>query len=123
MIPDILLNNLLPWAVQVCVIGSVGATLPLVFRIRHPRSQLVYCHLLLVVCLVLPVIQPWQHPVIFSSNAQSNSAPVATTLNTATSFDEPIPWRQIVGWILLAGVLARLCGTGVGLWVIRRFAF
>jgi hypothetical protein len=57
MIPDILLNNLLPWAVQVCVIGSVGATLPLVFRIRHPRSQLVYCHLLLVVCLVLPVIQ------------------------------------------------------------------
>jgi hypothetical protein len=40
MIPDIILNNLQSWATQVFVIGSVGALLPLVFRIRHPRSQL-----------------------------------------------------------------------------------
>ena len=39
MIPDILLNNLVPWAVQVLVIGSIGALLPLVLRIRHPRPH------------------------------------------------------------------------------------
>src|SRR5262245_31036936 len=101
------------------VIGSVGALLPLVFRIRHPRSQLVYCHLLLIVCLVLPVIEPWQHPVIFNSSAQSNTAVVAA-MNTATPIDETIRWRQIIGWSLLAGFLARLCWTAVGLWIIHR---
>jgi TonB family protein len=119
MIPDILLNNLVPWAVQVLVIGSIGALLPLVLRIRHPRSQLVYCHVLLVVCVVLPVIQPWQHPVIFSSNAQGNTAVVAT-LSTTTSIDETIQWRQIIAWTLLAGFLSRLCWTAVGLWIIHR---
>src|SRR4030095_11223561 len=119
MIPDILLNNLVPWAVQVLVIGSIGALLPLVLRIRHPRSQLVYCHVLLVGCVVLPVIQPWQHPVIFSSNAQGNAAVVAT-LSTTTSIDDTIQWRQIIAWTLLAGFLSRLCWTAVGLWIIHR---
>src|SRR5215510_11783762 len=120
MIPDIILNNLQPWAAQVFVIGSVGALLPLVFRVRHPRSQLAYCHLLLAVCLVLPVIQRWQHPIVFGSNAESNTAAVVVTTVTATSIDEAIPWRQIIGWILLAGFLARLCWTAGGLWIIHR---
>jgi len=121
MIPDFLLNNLQSWLMQVFVIGTIGALLPPVFRLRHPQSQLAYCHLFLVVCLVLPVIQPWQHPVIFSGNAQSNTAAVvATTLNTPTSVDEAIPWRQVIGWTFLAGFLARLCWTAVGLWTISR---
>jgi TonB family protein len=121
MIPEIILNNLQSWATQVFVIGSIGALLPLVFRVCHPRSQLAYCHLLLAVCLVLPVIQPWQHPIVFGSSAESNTAAVVvTTVTTATSIDEAIPWRQIIGWILLAGFLARLCWTAVGLWIIHR---
>src|SRR4029450_9890734 len=97
MIPDILLNNLVPWAVQVLVIGSIGALLPLGLRIRHPRSQLVYCHVLLVGCVVLPVIQPWQHPVIFSSNAQGNAAVVAT-LSTTTSIYKTVKVGGGVAW-------------------------
>src|SRR5262249_17402179 len=57
---------------------------------------------------LLPVIQPRQHPVSFSSNAQSNTSPIATTVNSATSVDEQIPRREIVRLTLLAGVLARV---------------
>jgi hypothetical protein len=59
MISGLLLDNVLAWTIQVLVIGSIGALLPMLFRIRAPRSHLLYCHMLLVVCLVLPLIQPW----------------------------------------------------------------
>ena len=60
MIPEMLYSNLASWAAQVFVIASLGALLPQVFRIRHPRTQLAYGHLVLAVCLALPLIQPWQ---------------------------------------------------------------
>src|SRR5438105_10518834 len=63
MMTEMLLNNVLSWAAQAFVIVSLGALLPLIFRIRHPRSQLAYCHLLLAACVLLPFVQPWQHPV------------------------------------------------------------
>ena len=47
MIPVSVLENVLPWILQVLVIGFLGAALPLIFRIRHPQSQLVYYQLLL----------------------------------------------------------------------------
>ena len=56
MIPLSFLENLVPWILQVLVIGSVGAVLPMLFRIVHPRSQVIYCHVLLAACLVLPMI-------------------------------------------------------------------
>jgi len=62
-------DNLAAWAMQVLLMGSLGALLPLVFRLRHPRTQLAYNHLVLAACLVLPLIQPW-HPSIISENGR-----------------------------------------------------
>jgi hypothetical protein len=53
-------RNLPAWIAQVFIIAAVGAIIPALFRIRHPRTQLVYCHLLLAACLVLPFVQPWK---------------------------------------------------------------
>jgi hypothetical protein len=55
---DAVVDNLHSWAMQVSVIASIGAVLPLVLHMRHPQSQLAYCHPLLTACLVLPVVQP-----------------------------------------------------------------
>ena len=44
--------HLMAWALQVGVIATLGAVLPLLFRIRHPRSHLIYCHLILILALV-----------------------------------------------------------------------
>ena len=64
------LNNVVPWILQVLIVGSVGAALPMLFRIVHPRSQVIYFHLLVAACLVLPMIQPWHHPVIAAQSVQ-----------------------------------------------------
>ena len=47
------LHNLLAWMEQVIAIALAGALLPVVFQVRHPRTQLAYCHLILAVCLLL----------------------------------------------------------------------
>jgi hypothetical protein len=49
MIFQFLQSNLASWVVQVLVIASLGALLPVLFRIRHPRTQLAYTHFILAV--------------------------------------------------------------------------
>lgn len=117
-------ENLLAWAAQVFVIASLGALLPLLFRIRHPRSQLAYCHVVLIACLALPVIQPWQHPLAVvrreapqttSSAEPDPAAPAAPAPAGAT------PWNRVVVWILLAGMTARAGWLAAGFWRISRY--
>src|SRR5215471_13170334 len=121
MIPQVVLDNFRPWATQVLLIGSIGALLPGLFRIRHPRSQLIYCHLVLLVSLILPVIQPWRHPVIVidhqATQAVQTSAPAP---RAAVSAGVPYPWSQFLLWVVAAGVALRLCWTLIGLWRIHQ---
>jgi TonB family protein len=125
MIPASVLDNVVPWILQVLVIGSLGAVLPLMFRIRHPRSQLIYCHLLLAACFALPVIQPWRHPVITAEVGQNViDAPAIVLPKTMTGgavSTAPISWHQMAVLIFLAGVAIRLCSTLAGLWELRRY--
>src|SRR5215471_11363377 len=104
MIPASILENAVPWLLQVLVIGSLGAVLPLMFRIRHPRSQLIYSHLLLAACFVLPMTQPWRHPVITAEVGQSVvEAPAIALPKTMTGAavpTAPISWHQMAVLIL-----------------------
>src|SRR5687767_1133572 len=98
MIPDFLLVNLTSWLIQVLLIATAGALLPLLFRIRHPKSQLAYCHAVLILCLVLPFIQPWQESLaIMTEHALAAGTSGAT-----------ISWQTVVLWIMAAGVVAKL---------------
>jgi beta-lactamase regulating signal transducer with metallopeptidase domain len=58
MIPASLLDNLLPWVIQISLVSLLGTALPLVLGVRHPRTQLVYGYLVLALCLLLPFLQP-----------------------------------------------------------------
>src|SRR6185369_4355944 len=120
MMPQLLLDNLQSWALQVFAIASIGAVLPLVFRIRHPRSQLAYCHLLLAACLFLPLIQPWQHPTVLVTTTKPALTTASVPSQVAAPLDALFPWSQAAAWVLIAGFAGRLCWTGVGLWMIRR---
>jgi hypothetical protein len=51
-----LAHNLLAWIVQTALFASVAALLPILFRVRHPKTQLYYCHAALAFCLIPPAI-------------------------------------------------------------------
>ena len=103
-------SNLASWFAQVFVMGSFGALLPLLFRIRHPGTQLAYNHLVLAVCLVLPLIQPWR-PSTVSWNAGSADAAYGIVL----------PWERVGFGILAAGFFLRLAWLAAGMFQIRRY--
>jgi beta-lactamase regulating signal transducer with metallopeptidase domain len=97
-------SNLLAWMEQAFVLASLGSLLLLAFRIRHPWTKLAYCHGLLVVCLLLPWIQPWRHPQATPAEASWIASPQA----------------RLVLWVLIAGGAAKLGWLLAGLWRIRK---
>src|SRR5262249_27691408 len=136
------LQNLRPWAEQVIVIALVGAALPALIRLHHPRTKVAYCHLMLAACLLLPFLQPWHRDivVIAESSAVSIEPAVATAGPAAPGISAkpgvsagpravpaPLPfWRNIPAeniWlaILAAGTLARLLWLLAGLAKIRGY--
>jgi len=144
------LDNLLSWMEQALILASVGALLPTLFRARHSRTELVYCHLVLLACLVLPLVQPWRHPAIaggkagtdgsfaatarvyttapgsgFGAEAPAAQAPVGTGQGAApaawATFRTRALGSRLLLWILVAGVGGKLCWLFAGLWQIRRY--
>src|SRR5262245_23879304 len=108
MIPEIVLTNLQSWMAQVFVVAAIGVALPLLLRIRHPRSKLAYCHLLLLLCLVLPIMQPWTHEIVRISR---NEPVVAAVANAQPAMQKAVPatasWQQIVAWVIIGGFVVR----------------
>src|SRR5580693_2364453 len=98
------LTNLISWMWQVFVIATLGWLLPSLFRIRHPRTQLAYYHAVLALCLILPLAEPWRHPVIHSaeldaaegSTAMTSTGPVpsAAQREAAQHLKSPAPANQ-----------------------------
>jgi beta-lactamase regulating signal transducer with metallopeptidase domain len=111
MIPGISFHNFAAWALQAVLVASVGVLLPLLFRIRHPKSQLVYYHSILILCIVLPLIQPWQDSLLLLP-MQFTSIPAA--IPTVT-------WESVLMGGLVLGIAAKLCWLVVGLVHLRRY--
>jgi beta-lactamase regulating signal transducer with metallopeptidase domain len=143
MILDAILRNLRPWTEQVIMIAMAAALLPALVRLRHPRTQLAYCHLMLAACVLLPFLQPWRHAIVvimgsgagadeptisitaLSTSGERSVSPVQPSTLLADPALRPL-WRRIPTgpfWlgILAAGAFVRLCWLLVGLWKIRRY--
>jgi TonB family protein len=118
MMPQLVLDNLWPWVAQISILGLIAALLPAILRIRHPRSHLIYCHSVLVVCLALPMVQPWRHrtivvgPVVAPQAAPVPSVPMAPQGSV-------FPWGAALAWLIVSGAAVRLSWTALGLWRIR----
>ncbi len=133
-------ENLLAWMEQALILALVGSLSIRVLRVRHPRTQLAFCHALLTICLLLPFLQPWRHPIIEVSRAvEDDSIPATPSATPAVQTIQrpvggqlapksalapvktPIAWTRIVLWTLAAGIAAKLCWLLGGLWRIRRY--
>ena len=69
MSPPLWFADFVSYCLQVILLVVVGTALPALFRLRAPRVLLAYWQGLLVICLVLPVLQPWKPPAVASSMA------------------------------------------------------
>jgi hypothetical protein len=108
---SILSNNLISWSVQISLVAALGAALPLLFRIRHPKTQLAFLHFVLAICILLPFVEPWQHPLLVANG----------TAGHVPHSEYGTLWLQYLSWIIGAGILVKLCWLAGGLSQIRRY--
>ena len=119
-----LLGNLLAYGAQVALLVVLGAGLAALVRIDAPAVRYVYWRALLALCLVLPWLPARRSVVVTitettpigllppsSLPAGAHTVPVA-----AAAFD----WVSLLGWVLVSGIVVRMCWVGIGLWRLRR---
>lgn len=120
MTPTLLLDNVFAYSLQVLAVIAAAALVLLLVRSGAPRVRMAVWQALLLLCLLLPVMQPWpaaddtdlpmisleSGPVALASEGQSN----------ASSFD----WRVAILLLLGLGVVVRLSWLVVGLYRLRR---
>ena len=119
MSAGLLWDNVVAYSLQIGLLVGLAALAPAALRLRMPRARLLYWHLLLAACLLLPLMRPMRQTVL-------NDKIVVTTTITAMAPAAPSPRihlssAQAALALLAAGVLVRLAWLGVGLWRLRRY--
>jgi TonB family protein len=112
-------DNLVAYSLQIGLLVGLAAFVPAVLRLRLPGARLVYWHVLLAACLLLPLVRPWKQEVITTS--VQVTAPVAMAVPVTPAPRRGIPRSEIALVLLAAGAVARLGWLGVGLWRLRQY--
>lgn len=127
MSPQMWLENLASYSLQVAVLIGAGTALICLFRLKTPAVLLAFWQVLLVSCLLLPLLQPWrQMPSAVPGQAAVEDAPL-TGLTEGKTFAPlparvtiPFPTYATVIWALAWGVGLRLLWLASGLLRLRR---
>jgi len=116
--------NLLSYSAQVALLVGVCAALPRVLGLRSPGLQYVFWRVLLAVCLLLPLAQPWRHEIM-EFVAAPGLPPVAAVVGPppgagASTVPLQVRLAGVVGILLLGGIGARLSWLCLGISRLRR---
>jgi TonB family protein len=118
MMAPLWFSNLISDCLQVSLLVAVGTALPVLFRMRAPRVLLAYWQGLLLVCLLLPLAQPWKSPVLGPSVGVGTETPGFQSV--AVGVGQIRGWLYpLIGGVLVAGTLIRLAWLAVGLGRLR----
>jgi TonB family protein len=112
------MNNAFAYSLQVLLLVAIGSALPWLVRMRAPRARLLYWHLLLAGCLLLPFAQPWKSAaanVIYEDGPIQRGVPVK--LPARSSF----PIETALKGVYLAGLTLRLGWLVLGFARLRRY--
>jgi TonB family protein len=116
------LNNLISYSIQMAILASTGTLLAYVFRLRMPRISLIYWQILLTVCLFLPALQNWRHPIQMRTPAISDAVFYGIPSKTAapgTEFSFSIT-PEVIGLAIIAGACLRMIWLAFGYFRLRR---
>jgi beta-lactamase regulating signal transducer with metallopeptidase domain/outer membrane biosynthesis protein TonB len=115
-------TNIIAYVLQIGLLVGIGAALPALLRLKAPGARLLYWQVLLIACLALPWMRPWQSDVFALSNAAMTTAPVAMHVATSTATRSAIPPVTVIAlWVLAAGVAVRLVWLALGLLKLARY--
>jgi D-alanyl-D-alanine endopeptidase (penicillin-binding protein 7) len=118
MSPPLWFANFLSYCLQVILLVLVGTGLPALFRLRAPRVLLAYWQGLLVICLVLPLLQPWKSPAVASS-ITDGTVSISFQGVPAGAAESHFPLYSLIAGVMLAGMLVRLAWLALGLGSLR----
>jgi TonB family protein len=112
------LGNLASYSIQVMLVVAVGGLAAAALRLRQPRVMLAYWQALLAACLLLPLLEPWQHVGL----APAGSVATAVSIRTGGA-DKLVSLVPIQAWavLLLAGVGVGLLRLVLGIWRLNHY--
>lgn len=115
-------SNLVVWNLQIALLVAVAALAAALVRLGDARVRLLYWQALLAVCLLLPLVQPWQREVM----VVPSTPPQAVAVTPAAPGPEPAPaprWSagDAAAAALAAGLLLRAAWFGLGLLRLARY--
>ncbi len=113
-------SDLLAWCLQIAMVAAVSAALPWLFRLRVSGARLWYWHIVLLICLALPLLEPWAKLAPRSSGVTFTTGAFHLAA-TPESRHFTITWAVVALGVLLAGIALRLVWLGVGLLRLRRY--
>ena len=112
-------SNLLAWSLQIALITMAGTLLPRIFALKIARSRLLYWRGMLLLCLALPLIQPWIQPIGGDAAVSFSTGPIRTFATQPAHSLIP-SWSAMLVVVLAAGILLRLFRLVFGVLKIRR---
>ncbi|MGH9397230.1 MAG: TonB family protein [Terriglobia bacterium] len=114
------LTDLAAYSLQVAAIVIVGSVLPPLLRLRVPKVRLIYWQVLLAVCLLLPLIEPWR-PQLLPLDGRAGHVSISMGPVVAVGSGWPFSWAEAVWAVLLVGILFRAVWILLGLRRLRLY--
>jgi TonB family protein len=113
------LGNLAAYSVQVALVVLAGGLAAAALRLKQPRVMLAYWQGLLVACLLLPLLEPWQQVAL--APAGSSATIISTGTAGAGSLFSLLSLRVWVLLLLVAGAGLGVLRLGLGIWCLSHF--
>ncbi len=120
MSPDLLLNDLALYSLQIGLLIGLAAFVPGALRLRLPAAKLAYWQALLIACLALPLVAPWKQPVTAITLPGAAVAIQGGVLGEAPAAPR-FTQAEIAFAILAAGIIVRLVWLAIGFLRLRRY--
>ena len=110
--------NLVAYSLQIGLLVGLAAFVPAALRLRLPGARLVYWHVLLAACLLLPMVRSWKQG---ADGTVRVSTSVAVVVPQQPAPRRSLPPSEIALLLLAAGTLARLGWLAAGFWRLRQY--
>ena len=113
------LDNLLLYSAQVCVVVVVSGVVAKLAQLKSPDVRLVWWQLVLLSCLALPVVRPWNVPQVYVQTSVGQDIPITPVAHAAPAVH--IGWARVVLFLVAAGIAWRLLQLSVGFVRLSRY--